>query len=438
MSEWIEEKLGDIASFRKGINYSSSDYGDESSGSPFITIKCFVKGGGYDKTGLKYICGEFLPADWLSEGELVFSVTDLTRAGDIVGSPLKIPSFGNDIRAVASMDCMRISPNVENCDSDFLYQRMMLSDIRRQMVAFSAGSTVLHLDTKQVPHITIKLPISLAEQRKIAQVLRTVDQAIEKTEQLIAKYQKIKAGVMNDLFTRGIGTDGLLRPTRQQAPELYQETPVGWIPKTWQCELLDDLAERGSGHTPSKSHPEYWNGGVKWISLADSSRLDNLFISDTQLNISNLGLQNSSAVLHPKGTVVLSRDAGVGKSAITTSPMAVSQHFMCWKCDEIRLHNVFLYYWLQNNKHYFENIAMGSTILTIGLSYFRKLLIGCPKSFDEQVAIAARLIALENKISALKAELVKKRQQKSGLMNDLLTGKVQVNVECHLPDEVTS
>jgi type I restriction enzyme S subunit len=266
-------------------------------------------------------------------------------------------------------------------------------------------------------------------QQKIARILQTVDQTIEKTEQLIEKYQQIKAGLMHDLFTRGIGADGQLRPPREHAPELYQHTPIGWIPKEWQCQLLDDLASRGSGHTPSKSYPEYWNGGIKWVSLADSSRLDNLYISETQFEISKLGLENSSAVLHPAGTVVLSRDAGVGKSAVTTSPMAVSQHFMCWRCDEKRMHNIFLYYWLQHNKRFFENIAMGSTILTIGLSYFRKLKIGCPVAISEQIEIANRLVASEEKIFTLKSDLLKKHQQKSGLMHDLLTGTVPVSVD---------
>ena len=57
---------------------------------------------------------------------------------------------------------------------------------------------------------------------------------IEQTETLIAKYQQIKAGLMHDLFTRGVTPDGKLRPTRAEAPQLYQESPLGWIPKEWE------------------------------------------------------------------------------------------------------------------------------------------------------------------------------------------------------------
>jgi type I restriction enzyme S subunit len=65
------------------------------------------------------------------------------------------------------------------------------------------------------------------------QVLSSIDAAIEKAEALIDKYQQLKAGLMQDLFTRGVLPDGELRPPREQAPELYQETAIGWIPKEW-------------------------------------------------------------------------------------------------------------------------------------------------------------------------------------------------------------
>ena len=274
---------------------------------------------------------------------------------------------------------------------------------------------------------------TLPVQQKISDIIFGIDKAIEKTETLIAKYQQIKAGLRHDLFTRGVTADGKLRPPREQAPELYHETQIGWIPKEWQYELLDKLAARGSGHTPNKNFPEYWNGGIKWISLADSYRLDRLYITDTEYEISQLGIQNSSATVHPAGTVVISRDAGIGKSAITTEPMAVSQHFMCWRCDD-RLDKHFLYYWLQFKKRMFENIAMGSTILTIGLPYFKKLKIAAPIDPEEQKQIGEGLLNVDRKIFSLEVDLEKKRQQKLGLMSDLLTGKVRVKLDTKTPE----
>lgn len=293
--------------------------------------------------------------------------------------------------------------------------------------------------TKAHPSVIRKLywlpKIDVNFQKKISGILQSIDHAIEKTEELIEKYQQIKAGLMHDLFTRGIGADGKLRPSLEQAPELYQETPIGWIPKDWQYSLLDNLAKRGSGHTPNKNIPSYWNGGVKWVSLSDSRNLDNLHISDTDLEISQLGIENSSAVLHPAGTVIMTRDAGVGKSAIITDSMAVSQHFMAWRCGD-KIDNYFLYYWLQLNKRTFENVAMGSTIVTIGLPYFKKLKLAVPVSFDEQNEIGRRLKTIDSYIQSHKADSEKLKQQKSGLMHDLLTGKVQVPINSTEADNV--
>ena len=86
-------------------------------------------------------------------------------------------------------------------------------------------------------------------QRRIAEILSTVDEAIEQTEALIAKYQQIKAGLMHDLFTRGVTPDGHLRSTYKQAPHLYRESSLGWIPKEWEVEKLGSLAEIVSGVT---------------------------------------------------------------------------------------------------------------------------------------------------------------------------------------------
>jgi type I restriction enzyme S subunit len=309
----------------------------------------------------------------------------------------------------------------------YAYRALELSLPKIDYAGFE-GSGLRHLRKSYVKDFRFLAPSHSAPQKRIVSILDSIDTTIEKTEALIAKYQQIKAGLMRDLFTRGVLPNGQLRPPREQAPELYQETAIGWIPKEWQYELLDKLALRGSGHTPNKNFPEYWNGGIKWVSLADSHRLDQLYISDTELQISHKGIQNSSAVLHPAGIVVLSRDAGVGKSAITTEPMAVSQHFMCWKCDQ-KMDNHFLYYWLQFNKRTFENIAMGSTILTIGLPYFKKMKIACPIELEEQRNIAAKIKASDVRIFSLQDKLSKLNQQKQGLMHDLLTGKVPVKIE---------
>ncbi len=195
------------------------------------------------------------------------------------------------------------------------------------------------------------------------------------------------------------------------------------VPEGWSNSLLDQVANRRSGHTPDKKKPEYWNGGIKWVSLADSNKLDNGLIEGTDKQISELGIAKSSAVLLPKGTVILSRDAGVGKSAVLGDTMAVSQHFIAWQCDgQDQLHNWFLYYWLQKKKEFFERQAVGSTIKTIGLPLFKKLEIAHP-SYPEQQKIAEILSTWDRAIETAQALLATACRQKRALMQSLLTGK---------------
>lgn len=205
----------------------------------------------------------------------------------------------------------------------------------------------------------------------------------------------------------------------------YKLSDVGMIPEDWEVVLLDSVAKRGSGHTPDKKHPEYWDGDIKWISLKDSDRLDAVYITNTVAKITPTGIANSSAVLHPAGTVVLSRDAGVGKSAITTDVMAVSQHFMAWQCGP-RLNNHFLYYWLQTEKPEFERIAMGNTIKTIGLPYFKSLKIPLPP-LTEQCAMVTALSDFDRLITSLDRLITKKWNIKQVTAQLLLTGKTRLS-----------
>lgn len=195
------------------------------------------------------------------------------------------------------------------------------------------------------------------------------------------------------------------------------------VPHGWKYDYLDNFAVRGSGHTPNKNTPEYWNGGVKWVSLSDSFNLDKGFISETDKEISDEGIKKSSAVIHPAGTVILSRDAGVGKSAVLASPMAVSQHFMAWRCDNSsKMNSWFLYNWLQVMKPEFERQAVGSTIKTIGLPYFKKLKISVPP-YAEQNIIARILSIWDQSITINEKVLECNRLQKKALTQQLLTGK---------------
>ena len=245
-----------------------------------------------------------------------------------------------------------------------------------------------------------------SEQQKIADCLSSLDELIAAQGRKVEALKTYKRGLMQQLFPREGETLPRLRfPEFRDAPE-------------WKSEQLDALAKRGSGHTPNKSISDYYNGRIKWISLADSKRLDKGLISQTSIEISQQGLDNSSAVLHPAGSVVLSHDAEVGKNAVMGMPMAVSQHFIVWTCHEKRMSNWFLYYVLQKMKPIFESIATGSTIKTIGVPFFRDMTVMLP-TLPEQQKIAELLFALDGRIATESERLIALKSHKMGLMQQL-------------------
>jgi type I restriction enzyme S subunit len=400
MSEFV--RLGDHITIAKGKPPAELPF-DGPGASPYLTPE-YLRGRAFAvsaKPGLDAVA--------VADGDAVL-LWDGSNAGEFF--------LGKSGLAASTMARVRADESIQR---GYLVHAM--KHLEPRLKSQTNGTGIPHVDREVLEGFLVFRPAVL-EQAQIAKILDTLDTTVRQTESIIEKLKQVKQGLLHDLLTRGIDANGELRPPQSQAPHLYKESPLGWIPRGWDIELLDDVAVRGSGHTPSKSVASYWNGGVQWVSLADSHRLDQIHIDATDKEISDLGIANSSAVKHAAGTVVLSRDAGVGKSAVLGSEMAVSQHFMAWRCSE-RLNNLFLYCKLQHMKPTFEAIALGSTVKTIGLDYFKKLRIPVPAR-PEQDKAAEIMMAAEADVYRERVELEKLRLLKSGLMDDLLTGRVRV------------
>ena len=274
------------------------------------------------------------------------------------------------------------------------YLFYLLDSINLKSLNESTGVPSLSRDA--LHSISVSLP-PLPEQKKIAEILSGIDKVIDLTKRKLASERDLRVALLNEM-----------------------------IPENRPFLKLEVVATRVSGHTPSKSNSEYWNGGIPWVSLSDMAKLDKRFICDTTKEISEQGIRNSSAVLHPAGLVILSRDARVGCSAITAKKMAVSQHFIGWICSE-RLLNTYLYYVLQKWKKKFEAIAMGSTIATIGVPFFRDLEIPVPH-INEQQKVASALESIDDSIDMLEGKIVGLQRLKNALASDLLSGRKRVTL----------
>jgi len=191
------------------------------------------------------------------------------------------------------------------------------------------------------------------------------------------------------------------------------------VPDGWTLTTLTSVARLESGHTPSRRHPEYWDGGVPWLSLHDSKSLDKPEIEETVQTISELGLANSSARLLPAGTVVFSRTATVGKATILGRPMATSQDFANYVCGD-HVHNRYLMQLFRFLQPEWKRLMAGSTHKTIYMPVFENLQVLLPP-ISEQEKIAEIVASVDEAIDASQAIIDQLQVVKKAMMGELLT-----------------
>ena len=374
--EWVEKSIGDIT-----ISESSS----------MALNKLDLKSSGYPVYGADSIVGYI--DKFQQKGKYISIVKDGSGVG-------RLNLCESQSSILGTLACLK-SKNQKNYDITWIYY--LLNTVN--FSTYVKGSGIPHIYFSDFKNENIAAP-KPNEQQKISSCLSYLDEVIKTNSQKLKALNDHKKGLMQNLFPQ----EGEIIPKYR----FHEFRDKG----AWVLQKLEGLAKRGSGHTPNKQMSNYYNGGIKWVSLADSNKLDNGYIYATKIQISKDGIENSSAVLHPAGAVILSRDAGVGKSALLYSEMAVSQHFIAWVCDESKLSNWFLYYVLQILKPAFESIAVGSTIKTIGLPYFKELCIPVP-SIKEQQKIASCLSSLDALINAQAKKIKQLKLHKKGLMQGL-------------------
>ncbi|ACJ34417.1 restriction endonuclease subunit S [Anoxybacillus flavithermus] len=161
---------------------------------------------------------------------------------------------------------------------------------------------------------------------------------------------------------------------------------------------LGDIAEVIGGGTPSKSKPEYYEGGtIPWITPKDLSGYPYRYIERGENNITELGLAKSSARMLPKGAVLFSSRAPIGYVAIAKNPLCTNQGFKSFICDEKKVNNLFLYYFLKSNLPMIENMANGSTFKEISGSVAKTIPISLPP-LNIQEKIVSIIGSLDDKI----------------------------------------
>jgi type I restriction enzyme S subunit len=183
--------------------------------------------------------------------------------------------------------------------------------------------------------------------------------------------------------------------------------PKSALPPGWRWVPLLQLARQETGHTPSRQHPEYWNGDVDWLGIRDARKHHGAVIERTSQRITQAGLDASSARLLPARTVCLSRTASVGYVTILGRPMATSQDFVTWTCTPALLPEYLMYALMAEDKG-IRRFGRGSTHTTIYFSELRAFHIALPP-LEEQRAVVSRIKRLLHRADTLATEAARAR-----------------------------
>jgi type I restriction enzyme S subunit len=161
------------------------------------------------------------------------------------------------------------------------------------------------------------------------------------------------------------------------------------VPAGWRWAKLSSIARLESGHTPSRSRPEWWDGDISWVSLTEIRALDGTWVESTRIRTNEAGIANSAARILPRGTVCLSRTASVGFVTILAKPMATSQDFANWVCGH-ELDPEYLMYALIRSRARLRELAAGATHKTIYMPTLEEFHLCLPER-RRQVKIVSEL-----------------------------------------------
>ncbi|MGP9738698.1 MULTISPECIES: restriction endonuclease subunit S [Halomonas] len=397
-------KLGEIlpASYKNGIYKNSESYG---SGTPILRITDFNNDGNLVNRGLRRL--ELSPKEikgyQLQRDDIVVNrVNSLTHLGKAV---LWRNERGEEV--VYESNMMRIEPNPSVVLPEFLI-RVLQSHNARSHFRKVAKRAVAQCSISQqdVKSLTFPLP-PLPEQKKIALILTTWDQAITATERLLENSQQRKKGLMQQLLTG-----------KKRMPGYEEE---------WESKHISQTGKIVSGGTPDTNDGDLWGGDVQWLTPTDITALKTHFIYDTPRKITEKGVTESSATLMPSGSLCVCTRASVGLMAISTTPITTNQGFK--SVIPNNKHDVeFLYYLFSFNRHVFIRYSSGSTFMELSKKDFVKIIFNYPP-VAEQKAIARILASANNEIEQLQKRINHLKQEKKALMQQLLTGKRRVQVE---------
>ena len=354
----------------------------------------------------------------------------ICRLADPIGRSCIVPDLGG--RALTSVDVCILRVDTTRYDRDFISHALNQDSFLAACQKKAGGSTRQRISRTNLGEIRIIVADKKEEQAKIAEILSTVDRAIAQTQSLIAKQQRIKTGLMQDLLTRGIDEQGNLRT---EATHQFKDSPLGRIPVEWDVSPIgkygsNERAFLKTGPFGSDLNTKHWTTEGVAVLTIGSLGTGNV-LEEELLYISEPKAEKLKSFVVQNGDIIFSRVADIGRSIVISSCQdgwIISSNLMRISIDQQKARSKFLH----NNIAYNEAIRkqlratsnFGGRDVVNG-AILSGLLFPWP-SQEEQDLITNKIDALNDSCQKTLNSIEKLKTLKAALMQDLLTGKKRV------------
>lgn len=414
--EWTAKRLGDIKHLiTRG---KQPTYADD--GVPVINQECIYWDGWYFEN-LRYL-DEDVAEEWKEkyfpqEGDVILNSTGQGTLGRAQVYP------DDEQRAIDSHVTLLRTDKELNPHFHRYFLQSHLGQALLYSMCVNGSTGQIELSKTRLDLYPVPLP-PLEEQRKIASVLYNINQAIQKTQEVIDQVERLKKGLMQNLFSSGIWEY-----------EELQETQFGVVPSEWDVKPIREIASRiGSGGTPSTDKDEYYGGDIAWVKTDD---LNSGLVKTTKTTITEQGLDESAAKLFPEGTVIFAMYGGaLGQNGRLGMEAAMNQACCGIVTDETEMDSYLLHQQLIHRKQQLTALSAGTHQQNISQSMIEKFEVFVPP-IEEQAEMVEVLRDIDTTIERNQAEKERLQRLKQGLMQDLLSGTVRTtDTNIEVLDEV--
>ncbi|MFI6868423.1 restriction endonuclease subunit S [Nocardia sp. NPDC050406] len=400
MFDWTTIKLGDVISIKHGFAFKGEYFSDTGPGPILVTPGNFAIGGGFKEGRVKYYHGPAIAGYDLSPGDLIVTMTDLSKGGDTLGYPAIIPS-GPQYLHNQRIGLVQIHQD-SVIDKRFLSYALRTAAYRAHVLGSATGSTVRHTSPSRIEAYSLKVP-QLVEQVAIGSILGSLDDKIAINETIAAK-----AHLIAELTFR------LRTKSANLTPMSSVLTPV-------------------LGATPSRKISDYWGGGIPWASARDVATCTHGTVLETAEQISDRAALETKAKPVPPGAVILTARGTLGAVARVIRPTSFNQSCFAFIPDNIP--ESVLYFMVRAAAAQMASLAQGTVFSTINMSTFNHIGVPVLSEYELQ-ELESSISPLLDTVQCRLEENLAVRALRDALLPKLISGKIRVRDAEKIVEEV--